>query len=190
MMFPVLFYGLAPLILICALRVACSSNPIYAAFHLMLCFFLTAMLWLLCTAEFLALALIFVYVGAVMTLFLYVTMMINVDHVKDQGIYRAIPWFLLIMLVLGILLLSSLSLAVPAGESALHLVDNTRAIGQVLYTDYVIPFELAGLGLLLAMVTAIAIAYQKPRSNTKRQSISQQSAAKDRVTLVDLKEDK
>ena len=148
-----------------ALRVITARNPVHAALLLVLAFFTAAGLWLLLQAEFLAIALVLVYVGAVMVLFLFVVMMldINIDALREQLLElpagRAASSALLVVLEMALVIARAATrqrrhagaAPLPAGYS------NTKALGRLLYIDYVYPFEIAAVILLVAIVAAIAL---------------------------------
>ena len=186
-----LFYALAAILLVSAVLVITVRNPVQAALFLVLGFFTAAALWLLLYAEFLALTLVLVYVGAVMVLFLFVVMMldINLDLLRE-GFWKHLPLAgtvgLLMALEMAFVLTSRSGLegaaspgAPPPGYS------NTRALGQVIYTDYVFAFEIAAVILLVAIVSAIALTLRS-RKETKYQDPSVQLAARkvDRLKIV------
>ena len=188
------FYILAVMLVLSALRVITARNPVHAALFLVLCFFTAAAIWLLAQAEFLAIALILVYVGAVMVLFLFVVMMldINLDKLRE-GFWGNLP------LAAGVGLLMAGEMAVllwrSFGAERIATVasppvgySNTRALGQVLYTDYVFAFEIAAVILLVAIVAAIAITL-RTRKATKYQDAHAQLAVKpsDRLRIVKMK---
>jgi NADH-quinone oxidoreductase subunit J len=186
------FYAFSFLLLASGSMVIIARNPVHSALFLVLTFFAGAGLWILLAAEFLALILILVYVGAVMTLFLFVVMTLNLDMHGMRSPVRYLPIALLI-----VALLTALMIYVLAPHKAMFattLADlpqtaanysNTRALGQVLYTDYVFPFEVAGVLLLVAIVAAISLSARVIR-NRKVQAPADQSAVKreDRVRLV------
>jgi NADH-quinone oxidoreductase subunit J len=159
------FFFLSAILIYAALRVITARNPVYAALHLMLAFFTTGGLWLMLQAEFLAIALIVVYVGAVMVLFLFVVMMldINMDRIRE-GFWNYLPLGavlgLLMVLEMG-LVLGSKYFHVPIGEVAVPAgVSNTKEIGALLVTDYVFPFELAAIILLVGMIAAVVLTFR------------------------------
>ncbi len=192
------FYFLAVIMVFAALRVITARNPVHAALFLVLTFFNAGGLWLLLQAEFLAITLVMVYVGAVMVLFLFVVMMldINLDRLRE-GFWSYLP----VGALVGILMLVEMAMvlggsyfgleAMPAPPAAAETYSNTREIGRVLYTDYVYPFELASLVLLVAMVAAVALTLRK-RKGLKSIPPSEQVAVKreGRIELVKMQAEK
>ena len=192
------FYFLAVIMVFAALRVITARNPVHAALFLVLTFFNAGGLWLLLQAEFLAITLVMVYVGAVMVLFLFVVMMldINLDRLRE-GFWSYLP----VGALVGILMLVEMAMvlggsyfgleAMPAPPAAAETYSNTREIGRVLYTDYVYPFELASLVLLVAMVAAVALTLRK-RKGLKSIPPSVQVAVKreGRIELVKMQAEK
>lgn len=166
----IIFYCFAALLLLSALMVVISRNPVRSALFLVLAFFASAGLWILLQAEFLALILIVVYVGAVMTLFLFVVMMIDIDLAElKKGFVRYLPLGALVlaaMVALMILVLAQYHFGLfkqlhPTMHPANY--SNIKALGSVLYTDYVYVFELAAVLLLIAIISAISMAHRGPR---------------------------
>lgn len=188
----VVFYFFAAILLFAAFRVVTTRNPVYAALYLVLAFFTSAGLWLMLEAEFLAIALVLVYVGAVMVLFLFVVMMldINLDRLRE-GFWDYLPLagFVATMLVIEMtVVLGSRSFGldiVPSPVPHAAGYSNTKELGSLLYTDYVYPFELAAVVLLVAIVAAIALTMRR-RKNSKYQDPAQQVRIKraDRVRIV------
>ena len=186
----ILFYAFGALLLASALLVVMVRNPVHAALFLVLAFFTAAALWLLLYAEFLAITLVLVYVGAVMVLFLFVVMMldINLDTLRE-GFWRNAPLAALVGLLMSFemaaLLLRGSREAGPAAALPPAGFSNTKALGQVIYTDYVYPFELAAVVLLVAIVAAIALTLRH-RKETKYQDPGTQLAVKsgDRLRIV------
>jgi NADH-quinone oxidoreductase subunit J len=185
----VLFYFFGAVLVASTLLVVLVRNPVHAALFLVLAFFTAASLWLLLYAEFLAITLVLVYVGAVMVLFLFVVMMldINIDLLR-KGFWRYLPLAAGVGLMMALEMASLLWRAVggmdvgrapPAGYS------NTKELGRVLYTDYVFPFEIAAVILLVAIVAAIALTL-RTRKETKYQDPQVQLAVKasDRLKIV------
>jgi len=188
------FYFLAAILVFAALRVITARNPVHAALFLVLSFFTAAGIWLLLEAEFLAVTLVLVYVGAVMVLFLFVVMMldINLDRLR-QGFWSYLP----VGALIGVLLVVEMALvlggryfgldAMPEPPPAQAGFSNTREIGRLLYTDYVYPFELASLLLLVAMITAVTLTLRK-RKGKRYMSPSEQVSVRraDRVEVVSM----
>jgi NADH-quinone oxidoreductase subunit J len=184
----VLFYGFAGVLTLAALGVISVKNSVHAALLLVLCFFTSSALWLLLQAEFLAVALVLVYVGAVMVLFLFVVMMLDVNSEPlREGFIRYLPvgvFVAAVMLVEMIALIGVRSLAItapadPAGNS------NTAWLGNALFRQYLLPFEIAAVILTVAVIAAVMLTLRK-RTGTRHQSPSQQVAvrARDRVRIV------
>ncbi len=189
------FYAFSAILVFAALRVITTRNPVHAALWLVLSFFSAAGIWLLLQAEFLAIALVLVYVGAVMVLFLFVVMMLDVNFDTLRQQFRS---YLPIGAAVGILVLFEMALVIadsaigrtvsapapPAGS-------NTKALGQLLYVDYVYPFEIAAVVLLVAIVAAIALTHRE-RKERKHQDPAQQVKVRreDRVRLVNLRSEK
>lgn len=200
-MFPiykVVFFIFAAVLIAAAVMVITSRNPVRAILFLVLAFFASAVLWMMLQAEFLSLVLIFVYVGAVMTLFLFVVMMLNIDLSKLQEKFvRYLPFGLVVMVLLvGTMILVVSPKHLPATTSHLKLFpanySNVKAMGILLFTDYLYPFEIAAVILLVAMIAAITLAFHGRKPNTKSQKISEQLKAqkKDRLRIVKMKAEK
>ena len=192
-----LFYLLAAILVFAALRVVTARNPVHAALWLVLAFFTAAAHWLMLRAEFLAIALVLVYVGAVMVLFLFVVMMldVNFDNLRTQfKSYLPVgaTVFVLVLVEMALVLLGNKPVGVavatapaPAGGS------NTRALGALLYTDYVYPFEIAAVVLLVAIIAAIALTHRR-RRETKYQDPGKQVKvrAQDRLRVLSMPSEK
>lgn len=188
----VVFFFLSAILIFAALRVITARNPVYAALHLMLAFFTTGGIWAMLQAEFLAIALIVVYVGAVMVLFLFVVMMldINMDRIRE-GFWNYLPLGallgLLMVLEMG-LVLGSKYFQVPIAEVAVPAgVSNTKEIGALLVTDYVFPFELSAIILLVGMIAAVVLTFR----GVKKSKISNPNQqvfvkAKDRMRVLQM----
>jgi len=187
-----LFFAFTAVLIVAAMGVVSSRNPVYSALFLVLAFFQSSLLWLLIEAEFLAIVLVLVYVGAVMVLFLFVVMMldINVEELR-RGYTRYLP---LGIGVAGVVVLEIVHviwyrsqglplLAAPARHGPDY--SNTKELGAVLYTEHVYAFELASVILLLAIVAAITLTMRR-RPGLKVQNIAQQVAvrAKDRIRVM------
>jgi NADH-quinone oxidoreductase subunit J len=190
-----IFYIFAAVLIFAAARVITVRNPVHAALHLVLAFFTCAGLWLLLEAEFLAITLVLVYVGAVMVLFLFVVMMLDINTSPlREGFIRYLP----VGLGVAALIVMEMYLVVRARNFGVDTVSiparhpegysNVREIGGVLYTDYVYPFEIAAVILLVAIIAAIALTMRK-RPETKSQNVAEQVAVKkqDRVRVVKMK---
>ncbi|WP_306604419.1 NADH-quinone oxidoreductase subunit J [Azonexus sp.] len=188
----VVFFFLSAILIFAALRVITARNPVYAALHLMLAFFTTGGIWAMLQAEFLAIALIVVYVGAVMVLFLFVVMMldINMDRIRE-GFWNYLPLGallgLLMVLEMG-LVLGSKYFQVPIAEAVVPAgVSNTKEIGALLVTDYVFPFELSAIILLVGMIAAVVLTFR----GVKKSKISNPNQqvfvkAKDRMRVLQM----
>ena len=186
------FYALAAILLLAGIRVITTRNPVYAALNLVLAFFTAAGIWLLLEAEFLAIALVLVYVGAVMVLFLFVVMMldINLDKLRE-GFWNALPVALPVgglmaaemVMIVGVKNFGADQIAAPAAKAADY--SNTAALGRVLYTDYLLTFELASVVLLVAIVAAIALTLREKRES-KSMDPSEQVLVKkaDRIRII------
>jgi NADH-quinone oxidoreductase subunit J len=188
-----LFYLFAAVLLFAAFRVITSRNPVYAALYLVLAFFQASAIWLLLRAEFLAISLVLVYVGAVMVLFLFVVMMldINVDALR-QGFWKHFPLAAgvgaLIALEMAAVLMGGFRLAEPRRPMATGPeTSNTLELGKLLYTEYLYPLEIAAVILLVAIVAAIALTLRK-RKDSKYVNPSDQVRvkARDRVRIVQM----
>ncbi len=187
-----LFYTFSLILVLSALGVIASRNLVHSALFLVLAFVQSAMLWLLIEVEFLAVVLVLVYVGAVMVLFLFVVMMLDVqsESLKDD-FNRYLPMGLLLSSVIVIEIVhvvwfrSRDVISVLLPQSKPESYSNTQALGGLLYTEHVYAFELAGVILLLAIVAAISLTMRR-RPGLKVQNISKQVQVKreDRVRLV------
>jgi NADH-quinone oxidoreductase subunit J len=185
------FYTLAAILLFAALRVITTRNPVHAALHLVLAFFTAAGIWLLLQAEFLAIALVLVYVGAVMVLFLFVVMMldINIDKLRE-GFWEYLPMAGIIGLLMAVeiaMVLGGKYFAQPKAVSKLADYSNTAELGRVLYTDYLLPFELASVVLLVAIVAAIVLTL-RDRKESKSMNVADQVNVRkqDRIRIVSM----
>lgn len=188
----IVFYTLAAILLYAAISVITTRNPVYAALYLVLAFFTAAGIWLLLEAEFLAIALVLVYVGAVMVLFLFVVMMldINLDKLRE-GFWNALPIALPVgglmaiemVMIVGVKNFGVDKVLAPPAHAADY--SNTAELGRVLYTDYLLPFELASVVLLVAIVAAIALTL-RDRKESKSVDPSQQVLVKksDRLRIL------
>jgi NADH-quinone oxidoreductase subunit J len=187
----VTFYFFAAVMVFAALRVITARNPVHSALFLVLAFFTAAGLWMLLEAEFLAIALVLVYVGAVMVLFLFVVMMldINLDRLREGYWDYLVP----ALIVAGVMVAEMALVLEGIPQPAPHAADysNTRELGRLIYTDYVYPFEIAAVILLVAIVAAIALTLRH-RKDTKYIDPTQQLKVrrKDRVRMVSMPSEK
>ena len=191
-----LFYVFAAVLLFGAFRVITARNPVHAALYLVLAFFQAAAIWLLLKAEFLAITLVLVYVGAVMVLFLFVVMMldVNLDSIR-QGFWKHFPLAgsvgAIIALEMSYVLMGGFREPPKSGGVAGQIgeqVSNTKELGKVLYSEYIYPLEIAAVILLVAIIAAIALTLRE-RKDSKYINPSDQIRVKrgDRVTLVKMK---
>jgi len=193
MSFPlIVFYLVGTVTVAAALGVITVRNPVYAALLLVLTFFSSACIWLLAQAEFLAIALVLVYVGAVMVLFLFVVMMLDIRVAPmREGFARYLP----VGIVVGIIMVLEMVLLIgvrrfeqplgPVDPALAAGVSNTEWIGRAMFTDYLYPFELASVILTVAIIAAIALTLRQ-RVGTKHQNPSRQVQvrAADRVRIL------
>ncbi len=197
-----IFYLFAAVLIFAATMVITARNPVHSALFLVLAFFNSGVLWLMAQAEFLGIALVLVYVGAVMVLFLFVVMMLDINLAPlREGFARYLP----IGAIVGVAMLLEMLLVVGSGQlGAVGLaeggetlggvgtdVSNTALIGNVLYTVYVYPFEVASVVLLLAIVAAIMLTLRR-REGTKHQDVARQVRVRkdQRLRLVRMSADK
>jgi NADH-quinone oxidoreductase subunit J len=194
----ILFWIFAAILVGAAACVIVARNPVHSALYLVLAFFTAAALWILLRAEFLAIALVLVYVGAVMVLFLFVVMMLDVNLERlREGFWTYLP----LGLVIGALMVVEMAIVLGGKYFNLHTLpgpkdpgpgySNTKELGRVLYTDYAYPLELAAVLLLVAIIVAIALTLRK-RKDTKYQDPARQVAVRrsDRVRLVSMPSEK
>jgi len=187
----ILFLALATLLLLAAGAVVTLRNPVHAAMSLVLTFFTSAMLWILLRAEFLGITLVLVYVGAVMVLFLFVVMMLDINVTPlREGFARYLPVGLLVAAIMAaqmIAVLGSRHFGLDAFAPPPAIVEgsNTAALGQMLYTGYVYPFEIAAVILLVAIIAAIALTHRR-RAGVKSQDPGKQTMIKkaDRLRVI------
>jgi len=209
----IVFYVTSAFAVGSALLVITQNNPVRCVLFLVLTFFASSILWILAEAEFLALILVLVYVGAVMTLFLFVVMMLNIDVESIKGHFiRYLPFGLIFVALFTGLLMSSLPMEAYKSHVEVQLntlkpdtqsldsqltvqtktpISNTEALGLVLYTDYFLAFELAAVILLVSIISAITLVHRVV-VRSKRQDIRKQimTNSKDRVQLINMKTEK
>jgi NADH-quinone oxidoreductase subunit J len=193
----IVFYAFAAILVFAALRVISSRNPVHSALWLVLSFFSAAGVWMLLQAEFLAIALVLVYVGAVMVLFLFVVMMLDVNFDKLREGFRS---YIPVAATVGVLILVEMALVViggyldagstPVASQAPPGYSNTSALGLQIYTDYAFPFEIAAVILLVAIIAAIALTH-RTRRETKYQNPNEQVKVRraDRLRIIDMPAD-
>jgi NADH-quinone oxidoreductase subunit J len=188
-----LFYAFSAIMILAALRVITCRNPVHSALFLVLTFFSAAAIWMLLQAEFLAIVLVLVYVGAVMVLFLFVVMMldINLEKLREgfwKSLWVAIPIGLLIVFELSTVMMRGFWTIDNVAPNTSANIGNTRVLGQVLYTQYTFPFEVAGIILLVAIIAAVALTLRK-RKDTKYFAPGEavKVKASDRVRVVKMK---
>ena len=197
MIIEILFWGFAAVLIGAGLGVILARNPVHSALFLVLAFFTSAAIWLLLEAEFLAVVLVLVYVGAVMVLFLFVVMMLDINLTRlREGFWSYLPLgglvAALLVLEMGVVLwLHYTELGVDAPAPLPGGYSNTKELGRLIYTDYVYAFEIAAVILLLAIVVAIALTLRQ-RKSSKYQNPAQQVGVrrKDRVRIVSMKTEK
>jgi NADH-quinone oxidoreductase subunit J len=191
-----LFYFFAAILVFAALRVVTARNPVHAVLWLVLCFFTAAAHWLMLRAEFLAIVLVLVYVGAVMVLFLFVVMMLDVNFDSLRKEFRS---YVPVGATVGALVLLEMALTLAGGKINVATAagghpsgsSNTRSLGVLVYTDFVYPFEIAAVILLVAIIAAIVLTHRK-RRETKYQDPSQQVKVRprDRLRVLTLPSEK
>jgi len=193
-----IFYIFAAITVASGVMVIAARNPVHSVFFLILAFFNSAGLFILLGAEFVAMILVIVYVGAVAVLFLFVVMMLDINFTElRQGFLQYLPvgaligliLFTELVLVLGswtILPGASTAITAPAAAAGGVAVSNTHALGQLIYTHYAYPFQVAGLILLVAMIGAIVLTLRQ-RTGVRRQSIAAQ-IARTRATAIEVRQ--
>jgi NADH-quinone oxidoreductase subunit J len=193
------FYAFSLVLVVAAVAVVTVRNPVYAVLFLVLAFFSASAIWLLLEAEFLALILIVVYVGAVMVLFLFVVMMLDINLVPlKEGFSRYLPVAVMVALVMAVELLMVMWSRGRFGAEMFPLpqpnpigYSNTRELGELLYTNYLLPFEVAGVVLLVAIIAAVALTL-RTRPGIRTQDVGEQVRTRrdESVRLVKMKSEK
>jgi NADH-quinone oxidoreductase subunit J len=193
-----IFYAFAAILVFAGLRVITTRNPVHAAMWLVLSFFSAAGVWLLLQAEFLAIALVLVYVGAVMVLFLFVVMMLDVNFDKLRERFKS---YIPVAATVGILVLVEMTLVLVGGylggertvapPASAAGYSNTKTLGLQIYTDYAYPFEIAAMILLVAIIAAIALTHRR-RRETKHQNPAEQVRVRrdDRLRILNIPAEK
>ena len=185
-----LFYFFSTVLLFAAFRVVTARNPVHAVLFLVLTFVQASMIWMLLKAEFLSLSLVLVYVGAVMVLFLFVVMMLDVNiESMRAGFWKHFPLAAVIGVVIAVemstVLLGGFRVTEAVGEQTAATVSNTRELGKLLYVHYLYPLEIAAALLLLAMIAAIALTLRTRKDSKSINAADQvRVKAKDRMTVV------
>lgn len=184
----IIFFAVSAIVLMAALGVIFSRHPVRAVLLLVLTFFSSAILWLLAGAEFLAVTLVVVYIGAVMVLFLFVVMMLDVDSAaRQEGFNRYLALGILIAGLIVIQIIMVVGLPSSGSVLALPRESNVNVLGKALYTQHIYAFELAGVILFVAIIAAISLSFRGRRAGTKAQNVAAQIAVnrKDRVRLIE-----
>ena len=185
-----LFYVFSAVLLLAAFRVITARNPVHAVLFLVLTFFQASMIWMLLKAEFLSIILVLVYVGAVMVLFLFVVMMmdVNLENMR-RDFWKHFPFAAIVGVVIALemsaVLMGGFRVVDEPGAEVVAGASNTKDLGKLLYTQYIYPLEVAAGILLVAMIAAIALTL-RVRKDSKSISVSDQVRvkAKDRLTVV------
>jgi NADH-quinone oxidoreductase subunit J len=201
------FYFFAAVLVLAGVRVITARNPIHAVLYLVLAFFSAGGIWILLSAEFLAIVLVMTYVGAVMVLFLFVVMMLDVDFARlREGFWKYLPVGALVGVLLaveiGLVLVKGFgdkqmpetAATITSSAGAIECTSNICELGRVLYTDYAYPFELAALVLLVAMVAAVSLTLRRRTGAYTEKYISPEAQIavhhKDRVILLKMAPEK
>lgn len=191
----ILFYFFAIISVISALSVIIAKHPVRSVLSLIVTFFAVGSLWLILEAEFLAITLVLVYVGAVMVLFMFVIMMLDIEVATLQSRFtRYLPIGLFIAVLVGLIIIYSVgpqifgTANVPPPEPLPPKVSNVAALGNLLYTQYLYPFELAGILLLIAIIAAISLTFRGKQFNKAPEPANQLEVRKeDRLRIVKMK---
>lgn len=189
---PIIFYEFGFLLLFAATCVVFSNSPVKSVLSLVLAFFASAVLWMMQGAEFLSLALIFVYVGAVMTLFLFVVMMLNVSVLPSRvSLLKAVPGLFMVLAIFGYAFYKSFVLG-SMGQVHAPMLDgmlgSTHNIALELYTNYLLAFEIVAILLLIAIISAIALTHRTSTRTRFKQEIGKQTltTSKNRIDLINM----
>ena len=194
-----IFYAFSLVLVFAAVAVITVRNPIYAVLFLVLAFFSAAAIWLLLEAEFLAIILVVVYVGAVMVLFLFVVMMLDINLVPlKEGFTRYLPVAALVAVAMAVELLMVLWSRGRFGAELFTIpqpnpegYSNTRELGELLYTNYLLPFEVAGVILLVAIIAAVALTLRtRPGVKSQDPAVQVRTRRDESVRLVKMKSEK
>ncbi|MDW3095090.1 MAG: NADH-quinone oxidoreductase subunit J [Gammaproteobacteria bacterium] len=187
----IIFYFFSAIMVVAALRMITAKNTVHSILSLVLVFFTSSAIWLLLEAEFLAITLVLVYVGAVMVLFLFVVMMLNINTAKiREGFVKFMPVAIVVALVMIaelVLIVISKEFRIERASHSAQELGNTHELGKILYTDYLLPFETAAVILLVAIIAAIVLTLrQRPLTQSQNPSEQVKVKAKDRVRIVSL----
>ncbi|MCS5710500.1 NADH-quinone oxidoreductase subunit J [Candidatus Berkiella aquae] len=185
------FLAFSVMAIVSAIMVVASKNPVKAVLFLVFTFFCTAGLWMLLESEFLSIVLVLVYVGAVMVLFLFVVMMLDVETDNKQPFVKHWP----IGLLIAAIMIGVMSMVVGAQHFGLEQIpmpeafakdySHVKALASLLYSNYLLPFEIAGIILLVAMIAAIGLTFRGPRdSKTQKVNLQTQVTKQQRLTIV------
>ena len=193
----IIFYIFATILVFAGMRVITARNPVHAALFLVLCFITSSAIWMLMEAEFLALTLVLVYVGAVMVLFLFVVMMLDINQAPlKEGFAKYLPLggtvALVVVAEMALIIYRNVTTErFPSPTPAAADYSNTKALGNVLYTEYFYSFEIAAMILLIAIVAAISLTLRR-RPETKKQVVGEQVKvrAADRLRMVKMEAEK
>ena len=194
--YQVIFYFFSFVLVASTFMVVISQGPVKSVLFLILAFVASSVIWIMIQAEFLALVLVFVYVGAVMTLFLFIVMMLNIKSIKSEGFVRYMPFAVIVfILFIGLIVGAFMRSKIGIGAEIPHYpvsYSNTQELGVLLYSQYFYPLEIAGAILLAAIVSAIALAFSGRKFGTKTQNISDQHMAskESSIRIVKMKSEK
>jgi NADH-quinone oxidoreductase subunit J len=189
--YSIIFYFFSVMLILSALKVVTTKNAVTSILCLVLCFFCSSVLWMMLHAEFLSLVLIFLYVGAVMILFMFVLMMIDFRSAFNQqsrGLYSVLGLIFLVIFsaIISLALISQHLPKMKAFADHASVLSNTASLGYLLYTQHLYAFEITGAILLVSIVAAISLVHVGPRPNSKQQDMASQHAVtkKDRLKII------